>query len=42
MTNLHRKNNVTLVLVTHDIALATKSQRQIMLRDGRIEADVLN
>ena len=42
MTNLHRKNNVTLVLVTHDKALAIKSQRQIMLRDGRIEADVLN
>lgn len=42
MTELHRKNNVTLVLVTHDRALADKSQRQIILRDGRIEADVLN
>ncbi|MBK6749149.1 MAG: ABC transporter ATP-binding protein [Pyrinomonadaceae bacterium] len=42
MTELHRKNNVTLVLVTHDKALADKSQRQIILRDGRIEADVLN
>jgi putative ABC transport system ATP-binding protein len=42
MTELHRKNNVTLVLVTHDQALATKSQRQIILRDGRVEADVLN
>ncbi len=42
MTDLHRKNNVTLVLVTHDTALAAKSQRQITLRDGHIEADVLN
>ena len=42
MTDLHRKNNVTLVLVTHDKALAEKSQRQIILRDGRVEADVLN
>ena len=42
MTELHRKNNVTLVLVTHDKALAERSQRQIILRDGRIEADILN
>ncbi len=42
MTELHRKNNVTLVLVTHDAALAAKSQRQIILRDGHVEADVLN
>jgi len=42
MTELHRKNNVTLVLVTHDNALAEKSQRQIILRDGQIEADILN
>lgn len=42
MTELHRKNQVTLVLVTHDTALAAKSQRQIILRDGHIEADVLN
>lgn len=42
MTELHRKNDVTLVLVTHDKALAAKSQRQIVLRDGHVEADVLN
>lgn len=42
MTELHRKNNVSLVLVTHDTALAAKSQRQIKLRDGHVEADVLN
>ena len=42
MTELHRKNNVTLVLVTHDTALAARSQRQVILRDGRIEADTIN
>ena len=36
MTDLHRKNNITLVLVTHDNALAEKAQRQIILKDGRI------
>jgi putative ABC transport system ATP-binding protein len=42
MTNLHRQNNVTLVLVTHDAALADKAQRQIILKDGRIVSDILN
>lgn len=36
MTELHRRNNVTLILVTHDHALAEKAQRQIVLRDGRV------
>ena len=39
MTELHRQNNVTLVLVTHDQALADKAQRQIRLKDGRIMAN---
>ncbi|MEP6945345.1 MAG: ABC transporter ATP-binding protein [Acidobacteriota bacterium] len=39
MTELHRQNNVTLVLVTHDHALADKAQRQIILRDGMILSD---
>jgi putative ABC transport system ATP-binding protein len=39
MTDLHRQNNVTLVLVTHDQNLAAKAQRQIRLRDGRIVSD---
>ena len=39
MTELHRKNNVTLVLVTHDHALAAKAQRQIILRDGKVLTD---
>lgn len=36
MTDLHSKNNVTLVLVTHDNFLASKAQRQIVMKDGRI------
>jgi putative ABC transport system ATP-binding protein len=39
MTDLHRKNNVTLVLVTHDQALADLAQRQIILKDGRVIGD---
>lgn len=39
MTNLHRQNNVSLILVTHDQALAEMAQRQIILKDGRILSD---
>jgi putative ABC transport system ATP-binding protein len=39
MTDLHAQNNVTLVLVTHDHALAERAERQIVLRDGRVETD---
>ncbi len=39
MTGMHKKNDVTLVLVTHDINLARKAQRQIRLRDGRVLSD---
>jgi len=42
MTGLHRKSDVTLVLVTHDNALAAMAQRQIILRDGRVLSDELN
>jgi putative ABC transport system ATP-binding protein len=42
MTDLHRQNNVTLVLVTHDQALADKAQRQIRLKDGRVLSDEIN
>ncbi|MGI8787002.1 MAG: ABC transporter ATP-binding protein [Pyrinomonadaceae bacterium] len=42
MTDLHSKNNVTLVLVTHDHALAKKAQRQIILKDGRVLSDDRN
>lgn len=39
MTDLHKQNNVTLVLVTHDIELARHADRQIILRDGQVVAD---
>ena len=39
MKDLHHENNVTLVLVTHDQKLAANAQRQITLKDGRVESD---
>jgi putative ABC transport system ATP-binding protein len=42
MTNLHKKNNVTLVLVTHDNDLAQLAQRQVILKDGRVISDDFN
>jgi putative ABC transport system ATP-binding protein len=39
MTGLHLKNNVTLVLVTHDQNLSQRAQRQIILKDGRVLSD---
>ena len=42
MTELHRQNNVTLILVTHDQFLADKAQRQIRLKDGRVLSDEQN
>ena len=39
MTDLHKKNNVTLVLVTHDNDLAGLAQRQVILRDGNVVSD---
>ncbi len=42
MTGLHKQNQVTLVLVTHDAALAGQAQRQIVLKDGQVISDVDN
>jgi putative ABC transport system ATP-binding protein len=39
--SLHRDFGTTLVLVTHDRAMATSMERVITLRDGRIESDTL-
>ena len=39
MTNLHRQNNVTLVLVTHDAELAAQAERQVILKDGMVISD---
>jgi len=40
MEELHTERNITLVLVTHDAALANKAQRQVVLRDGRVVSDI--
>jgi putative ABC transport system ATP-binding protein len=42
MKDLHHRNNVTLLLVTHDASLANQAQRQIVLADGRVVKDELN
>ncbi|MBK9215278.1 MAG: ABC transporter ATP-binding protein [Chloracidobacterium sp.] len=42
MEQLHRQHKVTLVLVTHDTALAGRAERRIALSDGRVVLDELN
>ena len=42
MKDLHRQNDVTLILVTHDATLAGQAQRQIVLTDGRVSSDEVN
>ncbi len=42
MTDLHDRNNVTLVLVTHDQELANRAERQVILKDGRVIKDEFN
>ena len=39
MFALKRDRGATLVLVTHDLALAAKCDRKIKLRSGRIDAE---
>jgi putative ABC transport system ATP-binding protein len=39
LVQLHRRDDATLILVTHDPALATHAQRILELRDGRVVAD---
>jgi putative ABC transport system ATP-binding protein len=41
LRSLHSDYGTTLVLVTHDLALASSMERVIALRDGRIESDTL-
>lgn len=41
LLSLHRDHGTTLVLVTHDTALASAMQRVLSLRDGRLESDSL-
>jgi putative ABC transport system ATP-binding protein len=42
MKDLHRRHNITLLLVTHDAALAAQAQRQIVLSDGAVLSDESN
>lgn len=35
---LNKKSNATLILVTHDLDLAKKTQRQLILKGGKIES----
>lgn len=39
MKQLHAKNKVTLVVVTHDPLIAEQAERQIILADGRVMSD---
>lgn len=39
LLSLHRDHGTTLVLVTHDPMLASRMERVVGLRDGRIESD---
>ncbi len=39
LIDMNRRENTTLVLVTHDVELASHADRIITLRDGRIVAD---
>jgi len=39
LERLHREQNLTLVLVTHDMGIAARATRRIEMRDGRIVSD---
>ncbi len=39
LLSLHREYGTTLILVTHDRAMAASMERVITLRDGRVESD---
>ena len=36
---IHRENNMTLVLVTHDLSIADRASRTLQMKDGRIVKD---
>lgn len=40
--NLNKQDGITLIIVTHDPDLASKCDRQIMLKDGVIVEEVTN
>jgi putative ABC transport system ATP-binding protein len=38
-SRLHRERNMTLVVITHDEEVATRAERVVRVRDGKIESD---
>jgi ABC-type lipoprotein export system ATPase subunit len=40
IVRLHREQNMTLVLVTHDLGIAQRASRTIQMKDGRIVSDL--
>ena len=40
LDELHRESGITLVVVTHDPAVASRADRQLRMRDGRIVDDL--
>jgi putative ABC transport system ATP-binding protein len=42
LTDLAREQTVTVVLVTHDVRVAAYADRQVLVRDGVVTADVGN
>jgi putative ABC transport system ATP-binding protein len=41
MLDLHREHGMTLIVVTHDAAVARRLQRCVSLRDGRVQGDLV-
>jgi putative ABC transport system ATP-binding protein len=41
-TSLHKENDKTIVLVTHETEIANYAQRIVRVRDGLIESDTIN
>jgi putative ABC transport system ATP-binding protein len=41
LLSLNQREHTTLVLVTHDLTLASRADRIVTLRDGRVVADQL-
>src|SRR5881394_759829 len=42
IVRLRREQNITLVLVTHDMGIARQAGRMIVMKDGRVASDTLN
>ncbi|NQD65525.1 ABC transporter ATP-binding protein [Bacillus haikouensis] len=40
LSSLHQKNQLTIIMVTHDVYAASYADRIILLKDGEIESDI--